>query len=38
MSLEMGFIPTFAIVALGGIGMAGFVIWLRSRDGETSQP
>lgn len=36
MSLELGLILTFAIVALGSIGLAGFVLWLRSRDSETN--
>jgi hypothetical protein len=32
MNLESAMILTGALVVLGGIGMSGFVIWLRSRD------
>jgi len=34
MSLELGLILAFTIVALGGAGLAGFVIWLRKRDSD----
>lgn len=32
MSLELGLILTFAIVAVGGVGLAGFMLWLRNRE------
>jgi len=32
MSLEIGLILTFAIIAVGGVGLAGFVLWLRNRE------
>ncbi len=31
MSLEYGLILAFAIVAFGGVALAGFVLWLRNR-------
>jgi hypothetical protein len=36
MNLELGLMLTFGIVALGGVGLAGFVLWLRNRDSESS--
>jgi hypothetical protein len=33
MSLEYGFVATFAIVGFGGVGLAGFVLWLRFQEG-----
>ncbi|MDD5056517.1 MAG: hypothetical protein PHQ60_01990 [Sideroxydans sp.] len=36
MNLELGLILAFAIVAVGGVGLAGFVLWLRNRESETS--
>jgi len=32
MSLELGLILTFAIVAVGGVGLAGFMLWLLKRE------
>lgn len=32
MSLEFGLILTGIVVVLAGIGMAGFLMWLRNRD------
>jgi len=32
MSLELGLILTFAIVAVGGVGLAGFMLWLRNSE------
>lgn len=32
MNLELGLVLTFAIVALGGVGLAGFLLWLRNRE------
>lgn len=31
MTIEAGLILTFAVMAVGGAGLAGFVIWLRQR-------
>lgn len=36
MSIELGLILSFAIIALGGVVLAGFVLWLRKRDSETA--
>jgi hypothetical protein len=36
MSLEYGLVATFAIIGLGGVGLTGFVLWLRFREGEGS--
>lgn len=35
MSLELGLILSFAIIALGGAGLAGVMLWLRKRDSDT---
>ena len=35
MSLATGLILTDVLVILGGIGMAGFLLWIRNRDSET---
>ena len=34
MSLEYGLVAAFAIVALGGVALAGFVLWLRYRESD----
>jgi hypothetical protein len=31
MSLEYGLVLAFAIIAFGGVALAGFVLWLRNR-------
>jgi len=36
MNLELGLMLAFAIVALGGVGLAGFVLWLRKRESDTT--
>ena len=33
MSLEYGLVVVFAIIALGGVVLAGFLLWLRNREG-----
>lgn len=36
MNLELGLILAIAIVALGGVGLAGFVLWLRKRESDAT--
>ena len=33
MSLALGMILSVAIIAIGGVGISGFLIWLQKRDG-----
>lgn len=32
MNLEYGLVATFAIIAFGGVALAGFLLWLRNRE------
>lgn len=34
MSLEIGLVLAFSIMALGGVALAGFVLWLRNREND----
>jgi len=34
MSLEYGLVAAFAIISIGGVGLAGFLIWLLKREGD----
>lgn len=36
MNLELGLMLAFAIVALGGVGLAGFVLWLRKHESDVT--
>jgi hypothetical protein len=35
MSATDGFLAAFAIITLGGVGLAGFLLWLRNRDAQS---
>ncbi|WP_172600143.1 hypothetical protein [Sulfuricystis multivorans] len=37
MSLAIGLILSFAIIAFGGAGLAAFLIWLQKRDSNTKR-
>lgn len=36
MSLELGFVLAFAIIALGSAALTGFLLWLRSRENDAA--